>query len=135
MTEQYDEEDLMHTMHLWLKYTAIAMGETAASQGKNNGLVHDPVSSVLNGYIYACGGGPISIYALAKHNKLGSYRTVRRRVDNLVERGLVQKVEDGVMNTPQGAALGRDYARKILTFSEKVQKRKQKRNDETKAGK
>lgn len=127
MTFKYDEEDLRHTMVLWLKYTAIAMGETSDVSGNDNELTKDPLGAVLTSYLYAVGGGPVSIYELAKQNKMGSYRTIHRRVDELVERGFVTKHNDGVSITPNGVSVGRDYALKMLSLSDKVQLRKEKK--------
>jgi hypothetical protein len=124
MTLKYNEDDLRHTMFLWLRYTAVAMGETKDIESKDNELSKDPLGAVLTSYIYATGGGPISIYELAKQNKMGSYRTIHRRVDELVERGFVEKIEDGVVITPAGSSVGRNYALKMLSLSDKVQERK-----------
>ena len=124
MTFEYNEDDLRHTMFLWLRYTAIAMGETKEIESKDNELSKDPLGAVLTSYIYATGGGPISIYELAKKNKMGSYRTIHRRVDELVDRGFVEKLEDGVVITPMGASIGRNFALKMLSLSDKVNERK-----------
>jgi predicted transcriptional regulator len=126
MTFEYNEDDLRHAMFLWLRYTAIAMGETQVITSKDNELTKDPLGAVLTSYIYAAGGGPISIYELAKKNKMGSYRTIHRRVDELVERGFVEKQLDGVVITPSGTSIGRDFALKMLSLSDKVQLRKKK---------
>jgi hypothetical protein len=125
MTDEYNEDDLRHTMKLWLKYTAVAMGETKATKSKNNELSKDPIGAVLTSYIYSCGGGPLSIYELAKQNKLGSYRTIHRRVDELVKRGFVVKEDDGVSITPEGAAIGRGFALQMLGLQDKIDQRKQ----------
>jgi len=124
MTLNYNEDDLRHTMFLWLRYTAIAMGETKDVSSNDNELTKDPLGAVLTSYIYAIGGGPVSIYELAKQNKMGSYRTIHRRVDELVERGFVEKLEDGVVITPAGSLVGHNYALKMLSLSDKVQERK-----------
>ena len=125
MTDEYNEDDLRHTMKLWLKYTAVAMGETKANKSKNNELSKDPIGAVLTSYIYSCGGGPISIYELAKQNKLGSYRTIHRRIDELVKRGFVLKLDEGVSITPEGAAVGRGFALQMLGLRRMVDQRKQ----------
>jgi len=124
MTFEYNEDDLRHTMWLWLRYTAIAMGETKVIRSKDNDLSKDPLGAVLTSYLYAAGGGPVTIYELTKQSKMGSYRTIHRRVDELVERGFVEKQEDGVVITPAGTSVGRDYALKMLSLSDKVQLRK-----------
>jgi hypothetical protein len=126
MTFEYNEDDLRHTMSLWLRYTAIAMGETKDNSNKDNELTKDPLGAVLTSYIYAIGGGPISVYELTKKNKMGSYRTIHRRVDELVDRGFIEKQKEGLVITAAGISIGRDYAMKMLSLSDKVQLRKKK---------
>jgi hypothetical protein len=124
MNQNYNEDDLRHTMFLWLRYTAIAMGETKDVSSNDNELSKDPLGAVLMSHLYAIGGGPVSIYTLAKQNKMGSYRTIYRRVEELVDRGFVEKHEEGVLITPAGSSIGRTYALKMLSLSDKVKERK-----------
>jgi len=124
-TEHMDIETLRSGMRLWLKHTAKAMGESEEIKTENNEPSKDPLGAVITAFLFSVGGGPISVYALSKANKMGSYKTLLRRINDLQDRGFVTKSQTGVSITEAGTKVAVDYMIKMLNLhQETIEERK-----------
>lgn len=84
------------TAHLWLIYTARAMGlSITQGQPKGNDIANslDFTASLILMCLFVV-GRPLSIYEIAKFKYLGSYKTVRRRLLRMQDSGWVRMTDD-----------------------------------------
>jgi len=120
--KDFDIDTLRATTYLWLVYTAKAMGQTKDKQTTGNEFSKDfdPAASLTISYMF-CMGTPMTIYELAKGNRMGSYRTIRRRLQHLERDKVVyQDDQERWLLTDYGTKLCADYAKVMYTLGDRV---------------
>ena len=117
MTDPLLTRDVMkHASGLWLQYTAEALDNGGAF---TDTLRAEPAHSVIMGYLFWV-DKPTSIYELAFIDRLGSYKTIRRRLLTMEERGLVEVNGDGWSLLDKGERRICDYLTNILTMYQTI---------------
>lgn len=117
MTDSLLTRDVMkHASGLWLQYTAEALDKRGVL---TDTLTAEPAHSVIMGYLFWV-DKPTSIYELALIDRLGSYRTIRRRLLTMEKPGLVERNGDGWMLCDKGERRICDYLTNILTMYQTI---------------
>lgn len=120
-------EELRATMFQFLVYTAKSLGQTKDNPSELNELELDPASLLLMAYLF-CFGTPKTIYELAKGNRIGSYRTVRRRLQQMEADGIAEQTADDRWQLSEtGTEYVAGYAKVLLTMPQRVAKLLDKR--------
>ena len=120
-------EELRATVFQFLVYTAKSLGQTKDNPSESNELELDPASLLLMAYLF-CLGTPMTIYELAKGNRVGSYRTVRRRLQQMEADGIAEQTADDRWQLSEtGEEYVAGYAKVLFTMPQRVAKLLDKR--------
>ena len=113
---QFTRDRMKLASGLWLQYTAEALDNGGAW---TQTLTSEPAHSVIMGYLFWV-DKPTSAYELAFIDRLGSYKTIRRRLLIMKERGLVERNRDGWILCDKGERRICDYLTNILTMYQTI---------------